>query len=216
LKQPLRAAENFEVMERLGRATIETQYTLGDIYAAEALPELASNAYQRAVSMDILQPIARPMRSAEGMAARGQLGEAKKIASAMRRYMAKNLDPLDLRKLLKLEARFAMADGDGTPEMVALLEEIVKLDPLDGEALLLLGKHFTKKGEPERAIFFYERAAGIEAFEVEAKVKHAQILVGQSKCAEALPLLRRAQQQKPREEIARYIEQVERVARSQR
>jgi cytochrome c-type biogenesis protein CcmH/NrfG len=109
-----------------------------------------------------------------------------------------------------------MAEGESTPEVVALLEEIVKLDPLDGEALLLLGKHYGKKQQADRAIFYYERAASIEAFEVEAKVRHAQVLVGMSRCAEAVPLLRRAQQVKPREEIARYLEQVERVARTQR
>ena len=34
--------------------------------------------------------------------------------------------------------------------------------------------------------------------------------------ADALPLLRRAQEIKPREDIARYLEQVERIARARR
>ena len=33
---------------------------------------------------------------------------------------------------------------------------------------------------------------------------------------DAIPLLRRVQEIKPREDIARYLEQVERIARSQR
>jgi len=216
LKQPLKAAENLEVVERLGKATLDSLFTLADIYLTEGLPHLAAPAYLRAIARDDRQPIARPMRAAESLAARGLLPQARIVAQAIREKMAKNLDAADQRRLLKLEARFSMAEGDGTPEVVALLEEIVKLDPLDGEALLLLGKHYGKKGQPDRAIFYYERAASIEAFEVEAKVRHAQVLVGMSRCGEALPLLRRAQQVKPREEIARYLEQVERVARTQR
>jgi len=38
--------------------------------------------------------------------------------------------------------------------------------------------------------------------------------VSQGKYAEALPLLRRAQQLKPRENIQQYLEQVERVSQS--
>ncbi len=36
----------------------------------------------------------------------------------------------DRRKLLKLEARLSMADGGGSDETAAVLEELVKLDPL--------------------------------------------------------------------------------------
>jgi len=63
---------------------------------------------------------------------------------------------------------------------------------------------------------YYERAARIDAFAANAKVKIAQVYVGQSRFSEALPLLREAQSLKPREDIARYIEQVERASKSKR
>ena len=44
----------------------------------------------------------------------------------------------------------------------------------------------------------------------------AQVYVGQGRFAEALPLLRDAQALKPREDVARYIEQVERASKSKR
>ena len=93
---------------------------------------------------------------------------------------------------------------------------MIELDPLDGDALLLLGQHFARKGEPDRAILFYERAARIDAFAPQAKVRMAQVYVAQSRFAEALPLLRDAQAARPREDVARYIEQVERAARAKR
>jgi hypothetical protein len=54
----------------------------------------------------------------------------------------------------------------------------------------------------------------MDEFEVKAKVRHAQVLVGLTRYADALPLLRRAQEVKPREDVARYLEQVERLAKS--
>src|SRR6185503_10091063 len=101
----------------------------------------------------------------------------------------------------------------GSAETAAVLEEIVALDPLDGEALMLLGQLYSKN-EPDKAIFYYERASSLEAFEVRAKTSHAQVLVAMERYSDAVPLLRRAQELKPREDIARYLEQVERIAKS--
>lgn len=38
--------------------------------------------------------------------------------------------------------------------------------------------------------------------------------MGQSRYAEAVPLLKRAQEINPRDDVARYLEQVERIARA--
>ncbi len=112
---------------------------------------------------------------------------------------------------LKLRARIAVARGAGEDE-ARILEQTVALDPLDGEALILLGQYHARNGKPDMAIPQYERAAGVPAFEADAKIRHAQLLVGQGRYAEALPLLRRAQQVKPRENVQQFLDQVERVA----
>ncbi len=216
MKQPLRAAENLEAVDRLGKATVDSLFTLGDIYASESLMDLASRAYRRALDVDPNQPLARLLRSAEVLAARGAIPQAQEVAAHIRGAHGGQLEEADRRAVLKLEARLNMARGAGSIETAGVLEEIVKLDPLDGEALMLLGQHYARQNEPDRAILYYERAASIEAYEANAKVRQAQILVGMSRYAEALPLLRRAQEVRPREDIARYLEQVERVARTRR
>jgi tetratricopeptide (TPR) repeat protein len=114
--------------------------------------------------------------------------------------------------VLKLKARLAVASGGGDSE-VGVLEQIVELDPLDGEALILLGQHSSRHGAPEKAVFYFERAAGLEQFEADAKLRHAELLVNQGKYAEALPLLRRSHELKPRDYVEKYLEQVERVAK---
>ncbi len=214
MKQPLKAAEDLEAVDRLGKATVDSLYTLGDIYVNESLMDLAVRAYGRAMDADPNQPVARPLRSAEVLAARGALAQARQVTTHLQEGRGKQMADADLRKLLKLQARLSMAEGGSSAEAAAVLEDIVKLDPLDGEALLLLGQHYSRQNEPDRAIFYYERAESLEAFEVNAKIRHAQVLVGLRRYGEAVPLLRRAQELKPREDVQRYLEQVERIAKT--
>ncbi len=214
LNQPMKAAENFEVVAGMGKATTGALYTLGDIYANESLWDPAARAYRLAIENEPDQSPDRPIRSVEILAQRGAATQARVLAEQVRQAFDARLDDAQRKKFLKVQARLAAGEG-GAENSAALLEEIVKLDPLDGEALLLLGQHYAKASDPERAIFYYERAEGIDAFEGEAKTRHAQLLVAQSRYAEALPLLKRAQEIRPREDVARYLEQVERVARSQ-
>jgi tetratricopeptide (TPR) repeat protein len=217
MKNPMRAAENLEAVDRLGKATVDSMNTLGDIYLTENLTDLAARAYIRAIDVDPAQPVSRALRAAEALAARGASNQAQQIARHIQQVAGSNINEQDKRKLLKLEARLSMAQGvEAGPETIAVLEEIIKLDPLDGEALMLLGQHYARHNEPDRAMFYYERAASLDAFAVNACIRHAQVLVGLNRYAEAVPLLRRAQDVKPREDIARYLEQVERQARARR
>jgi len=216
MKRPLDAARDLEAVDRLGKATADDLHTLGDLYANENLFELGARACQRAIDRDPAQPLARPLRYVEVLAVRGAAEQAQAVVAHLHQACDAEMSEEDRRKLLKLEARLAMAEGGGTPETAALLEEVVKLDPLDGEALLLLGDFANRQGDPNRAIFYYERAASIERFEGDAKIRHAQALVATSRFADAIPLLRRAQELRPREDVARYLEQVERIARARK
>ncbi len=215
LGKPLKAAENFEFLQRMGKATVNSLHTLGDIYVNEGMWDLATRAYGNAVKLDPGQDVERPLRAVEVLAQRGALSNAKELIAQLEQTYEGRLSEEDRKALLKMEARMAVAEGDGG-DSVGVLEEIVQIDPLDGEALILLGQHYARINEPEQAIFYYERAESIDGFEADANVRHAQLLVNLSKYGEAIPLLKRAQEIEPRDDVARYLEQVERIARSQR
>jgi tetratricopeptide (TPR) repeat protein len=211
LKQPMRAAENYEYVNLLGQATTESMTMLADIYINEARWDLAANAYLRAYEMDRDEVSARPLRAAKILAARGALDQAKRILNRVAEKKI-SLSEDDLKELLKLQARVLVSEGAGA-EVVSVLEEVVSVDPLDGEALMLLAQHYGRE-RPEKAIFYYERAANVEKYEAEAKLRHGQLLVGQSKYQEAIPFLRRAYELKPRSDVEDYLRQVERIAKS--
>lgn len=213
LNQPLKAAENYELVDRLGKSTVDTLNMLGDIYINEELYEMAVNSYIRAMEKNPQNAAGRSIRAAKVLTARGALKEARQLIERIEALHGDQPGTDDHKDLLKLRARLAVAEGSGGEE-ARVLEEIVALDPLDGEALILLGQHSSRAGETEKAVFYYERAASIEKYEADARVRHAQLLVGKGKYDEALPLLRRAQMLKPRDDVQKYLEQVERAAKS--
>jgi tetratricopeptide (TPR) repeat protein len=214
LNQPVKAAEIYEIVDQLGKSTPESLNMLGDIYVNEELYEMAVSSYIRAMDVKPQDKPDRAVRSAKVLSARGAMNETRKLIDHIQSLYGDRLE-VDARKdILKLHARLAVADGAGDEE-VRVLKEIVELDPLDGEALILLGQHSNRTGDTEKAIFYFERAAAIEKFEADAKIRHAQLLVSKGKYAEALPLIRRAQQVNPRENIQKYLEQVERAAKTQ-
>lgn len=215
MKQPLKAAENLEVVYRLGKGTPESLNLLGDLYVNESQLELAASAYLRAIDAGPGQSPTKALRAAEVLSARGGTSQAKAVLTAIDQKLAEQSNDDDRRKALKLRARLALADGDGA-EAVKVMEEVVAQDPLDGDALMLIGGYYAKQGDGDRALIYFERAANLDAFEAQAKARQAQILVQKGKYSESLPLLKRSQEIKPSEDIARYIEQVERLARAKR
>jgi tetratricopeptide (TPR) repeat protein len=213
--KPLAAAQNFEILRRMGRADADTLHLLGDVYVNESLWDLAAGAYAEALRADPGQPPQRPLRNVETLSKRGALGEAKRLLRQTHELMGGRLEPADRKKLLKLEARIAVSEGEGG-DAVPILEQIVKMDPLDGDALILLGNHHASEGETDRAIFYFERAEALPQFEADARVRHAQLLVSEGRYEDAIPLLKRALDLRPRDDVQRYLEQIQRVARIQR
>lgn len=213
LNQPMKAAQNYEFVDSLKASTVESLLMLGDIYINQELYEMAVNSYLRAIKKDSSKSLQRVVRAAKVLAARSAFKETERLIINI-----KELDPSllnkELRKdMLKLQARIAVSNGEGKKQ-VKILKEIVSLDPLDGEALILLGQHCEREQNIEQAIFYYERAASIDKYEADAKIRYGQLLVKQAKYDDALPLLRRAQQINPRDNVAEYIEQVERASKS--
>ncbi|HRU15676.1 MAG TPA: tetratricopeptide repeat protein [Anaerohalosphaeraceae bacterium] len=214
LNQPLQAAEIFELVDRLGKSTADSLNMLGDIYVNQELYDMAAEAYTRAMRKDEPGNPDRPIRSAQILIARGAFEETRLLIEQIETRYGSQLTDAARREILKLRARLAVAVGTDDMEEVRVLEEIVALDPLDGEALILLGRRSSRTQDFEKAIFYFERAAAIEKYEADAKIQHAQLLVQQGKYNEALPLLRRAQQISHRQNVQEYLEQVERFAKS--
>jgi Flp pilus assembly protein TadD len=116
-------------------------------------------------------------------------------------------------KLLKLESKVAINTGSGE-EAIKVLEQIIERNPLDGEALLMAGDYYARNGQAEKAELRYDTAGKLQGFEADAFVQHAKLLVQSQKYAQAAELLRKAQKVKPRDNVQRYLDKVEQMARA--
>ncbi len=209
--EAMRAAQNFEIARQFGDIGVEPLVTLADIYVNEGLLDVAVETHLEALSSSGGGTAQRALRAARVLVARGALFEAERIVRVLDDEHRMRLRTDDRKEILRIGARIAVARGS-TGEEARLLEEIVELDPLDGEALLLLGQHRARLGDNEAAVLYYERAAALENYEADARVRHAQLLVGEGRHAEALPLLRRAQSLRPRDNVQQFLEQIERLS----
>ena len=140
------------------------------------------------------------------------MDEAGALLAGVERVHGDTLEESLRKDVLRAKAKVAVAQGDSAAE-AATLEEVLSIDPLDGDALILLGQYYGRSEEPDKAALYFERAAAISGFEADAMVRHAQMLVRDGKFKEAVPLLKQAQTIKPRDAIQDYLEQVERRAR---
>lgn len=211
-EQPAKAAVSLEMLRRAGKANAKGLYLLGDLYMAQDARDLALGAYLAALDKDEGQNPAKALSTAQILVSRSAWDEAGKMFARIRQSSNSLSGPQEL-KLLKLESKAAMSTGAGATA-IETLEKIVQKDPLDGEALLLAGDYYAKNGQKEKAELRYQTAGGIQGFEADAFLKQAQLLVQSQEYAQAAELLKKAQKAKPRDNVQRYLEKVEQLART--
>lgn len=210
-----RAANNYEILRRMNKATGPSLMALGDIYLSNDMKDLALDAYLAALDRQPDQDIKRPLAALDVLTSRQAWPQATALLKRIQELYRAKLTDADKLKLLRQEARLKLATGE-IREGLRALEDIITRDPLDGDAILLLAGHYAQAQDYERATLYFERAQNLRDFEAQACIQHAQMLVAQAKYDKAAKLLQRAQSLRPRDNVARYLEQVERLARAAR
>jgi Flp pilus assembly protein TadD len=206
------AAVNYEVLRKFGKIDFRQLMVLGDIYMSQDAKELALEVYLEGVDKEEPGKAERTVRAALILASRGAFDEAEKLVKKIRTLHGDKLTAEEDLKLLKVTSKAALAKGE-TDAAMKTLEKVIEKDPLDGEALLLVGDHYLKNQEYEKAEHRFDLAGRISGFEADAFVKKAQIKVKQQKYLLAVEDLRKAQKIKPRDSVQRYLEAVERMLR---
>jgi Flp pilus assembly protein TadD len=206
------AAVNYEVLRKFGKIDFRQLMVLGDIYMSQDAKDLALEVYLEGVDKEEPGKAERTVRAALILASRGAFDEAEQLVKKVRTIHGDKLSADEDLKLLKVTSKAALAKGD-TDAAMKTLEKVIEKDPLDGEALLMVGDHYLKNQEYEKAEHRFDLAGRITGFEADAFVKKAQIKVKQQKYLLAVEDLRKAQKIKPRDSVQRYLEAVERMLR---
>ncbi len=210
LNEPMKAAYNYEMVRELGAIDAGMLSALGDIYLSRDLKDLALDTYIAAFEKDPDGNLVRAVKSAEVLAARRATEQSGKLIRAIHEHAGAALDTEQQVRLLRLESKLALANGEDA-EAAKIMENLINRDPMDGEIMLLLAGYYGRTDKVAEAEAMYERAERLTDFEADAQIKHAQLLVKQKRYERAVKLLRSALAIEPKENIQRYLEGVLKV-----
>ncbi len=184
-EQPMKAAENIEVVRALGKANANSLKLLAAIYFNEGLHTRSLAVYREIFSTvasesdrDALLEVTERFALAEAF------GEANTLAEILRKQSALLNEKQTLR-LDTVTAKTAYASGK-TEQAESLFRSVLERDPLNGDALLTLADIELAKGNTEQAKLFLERAVKQNAFVYRGSIKLTQVFVNEGNYAEAL------------------------------
>ena len=220
MEQPLRAAENFEMMRLKGLADAATLNTLGDIYADQKKPVLALGAYLSALGEGEQLDADRSLRTAKILADYGAPREAAKFIAALREKKGTQLTRTQQVKFLLIEVKIAKELNDSA-RVGSLVRQILDLEPLNGEALVENGifhEQLSDAVESEderirlqgiaRAQFALAMKSEDQSIQYLANRSMGQMLVRLRDFDTALPFIEKAIALKPSDGLTRFARQV--------
>lgn len=212
--RPEDAAVDLEMVRALGAAKPESLLLLGNIYLNMQMPDAALEVYLEAIEGDERKSgYTAAYHAANLLLQTRSYEESQAIIAKIKSTYSEQLTNDQQLEVLTLEAKIARGQQDNE-RAVTILESIVQRDGTRGDALIELSDYYAAIGERERAMLLIERAENLEAFEYDALVKHAQLLTKEREYTKAAALLKRALILKEDARVQRFLEQVERAAKS--
>lgn len=205
LGEEMEAAKHLEMMKRMEMEDATSLRLLGDIYMNQQLPEIALENYLAALERtDRPLPLAAAMQTARNLTRFGAYEQAMVLIPLIEGSYSGELSDAQTLELLNLQAEIALGRGDDATA-AEMLEEVVRVDPMNGDALILLGNYHSRQGSFEEAQFFFERAQSLTEYQVEALIGHARMQVARRDYGKAVELLEQAQAIRPQRNVDNYL-----------
>lgn len=202
-----RALDALEAARRLGVLGADGLFTLGDLCYNRGLYDDAAARYTAAFATGKVGA-KRILRCAEALFQAGRIETALLFLNKARRAGLE-----DAARAWLLDGRIAerRSDNEGARKAYG---SAIEHDPLNGEALLALARLHWLTKDYERASLTFERASRVRGFEARALVALAEMEVELDRFRRAIEHLEAAQEISPDPRVARYLEQLRRLARS--
>lgn len=195
-----------ELARRFAASNDSMQQALFELFLSEKLYRLAAAQLAGGAVSGAATPVGLLLHGAQALLDAGAANEA-------RRVLAKLVDGSELTaaqrtQLGRLRAQLAVLSGDaaGAKEH---LRQVLSADPLDGEALMALGRLHQDESHYADAVACFERALLLPAQTWEARVALARTAMAMEQWDLALQQLQDAQKLKATPELDESIRQVD-------
>lgn len=223
LGEKMSAAQTIEMMRYQGIADSGLLKLLGDIYMDQSQPVLALGAYIVSMQKSENKKASGGLTAARILLDYGAETQAEKYLQAYDSEIKGEMAPEEKVEMLTLRARIA-EKRDDLLDAVTYLNEALEADPMNGTALVFLGRVYEREANESqnetsreealsKARVTFKRALEVEGSVYEANLRFGQMLVRQRNFEDALPHLKRAQSLKQgKDSLARYVRRVEAAA----
>jgi tetratricopeptide (TPR) repeat protein len=170
-----------------GVANVEVLTTLGDLYAEQNLVPEAADIYRKVLTPSPEIGEKKLLHYTEVLIAAGRLGDAERVLGYLRQEDASQ-GGVELRRT---RADLLAAQGKW-PEARREIEELLRAAPMDGRALVSLGRAYNAEDDVPRATLAFEAAYRIPASTYVASLELANIEIKNRHYAKSVEYLQKA------------------------
>lgn len=229
LGEPELGIANLEFVRRLGKLGPAETTSLGHLYLNEDLIDSAMGCYREAIAAEPPVPLARAVDAVENLTRFRQWAEARELSESLPAVpaYAAALGAAETERDTEADEKFAETRSRltrsraliemevGDPDVGAdLVRQLIDADPLDAPALILMAKFHAGQDRVEEAEMLLEQAARVPDYEPEALRALGEMRVRDGRYEEAISPLRRCLELEPDENLAAYLQAVQRAAGS--
>ncbi|MFK7850539.1 MAG: tetratricopeptide repeat protein [Akkermansiaceae bacterium] len=198
LDQPKQAAKALELPFRLENLDPDATLLLADLHLRAQREAPAKSAIETAFSSEETAPsLAATLRLISTASAQQNWSIAKELLE----HAKTENPPLPLRLA---KARYLIESEEDSQTGQNELDTILKEDPTNGTALIILAKHLSSKDQLGAAELLFERATADSTTAYEAFVELARLHVSKSRYTEALKAVDSALALNPTEDLQTY------------
>lgn len=206
-----KAIANLEMARKVGKLPSSALLLLGDLHLNNRIPKLALDAYLEAASK---------LNAAQKLRILGTLVSQSLFQEAQAFLKGGGPDEnqfagwatADRQQWIVYKSQVALGLGDEKMS-IAFLEEVLQESPFNGRALLQVASYYRRQGDSERALYFYDRAVGLNDTDIrfEGLVQMATLHVGQRQYDKALGRVREALTIRSEDRLEDYADTLERI-----
>ena len=195
-----------DVARRFAVATDSMQETLFELFLSEKLYRLAAQQLESQARAGVDAPPGLLLRGAQALLAAGAEEEARRVLALLGDGTALTGD--DRGAYGRLQSQLALLAGDSTAAG-SYLRQVLAANPLDGAALIALGRLALDDGQLVAAEDCFARARLLPEFTREARMALARVAMAREDWAEAMQQLQEARKMSPSPELDESIRQLQ-------
>jgi len=200
------AVKTLELPRRLGRLDPDGLLLLADLHLRAGRVESASTLVDESFESENKPGEARVLATL----ASAMRGEAWELADSLVEQATPEEGEAS-RGIRLASARLDIESGRAPEKGVEMLVKLIDEDPVDGQALLALGRHQMSTGDLGGAGLLLERATAVPETAADAWIELARLKVDQRNYAEALKAVDQALVLRPGGELEAYRESLARL-----